>query len=136
MPHVAGGVEGVDPLGEVVDRAAVGADAGVELGHGELARVGEFVEEALADLFGFFDDLGHVARVVAQRPVLAGVEAALDPEHDQDQDEQPGAERERAAQQNLLSFGTTGRPAPAAAGTGCGILHGMALQSWLVAGRV
>ena len=38
--------------------------------------------------------------------VLAGVEAAADAEHDQDQDDQPGAQRQTAPQHDLLAFGT------------------------------
>ena len=55
----------------------------------------------------------------------AGVEAALDAEHDQDQHEQPAAERQRPAQHDLLAFGTAGAPAPGRRSTGvCGLLQG------------
>ena len=71
-----------------------------------LARVGELAEEGFAGLFGLFDDLGDVAGVVAELAVGAGVEAALDPEHDQDQDDQAAAEGEAAPQHDLLAFGS------------------------------
>ncbi len=119
VAHVAGRAEAVDAAGVVVHRAAVGVDLVDEFGHREAAGFVELVEEGLAGLVGLFDDLGDVAGVVAQRPVLARVEAALDPEHDQDQQQQAAAEREPAAQQDLLTFGATARPWPSTR-PGCG----------------
>ena len=92
VAHVAGGAEAVDPGRVVVHRAAVGVDLGDELGDREAARFVELVEEVFAGLLGLFDDLGDVARVVAEGAVGAGVEAAADAEHDQDQQEQAAAE--------------------------------------------
>jgi len=108
--HVAGGAEAVDPRGVVVHGAAVGVDLGDELGDREAAGVGELAEEPLAGLFGLFDDLGDVAGVVAELAVGAGVEAALDAEHEQDQDDQPAAQGKAAPQHDLLAFWSSSRP--------------------------
>ena len=72
-----------------------------------VARVFELFEERFARLLGLFDDLGDVAGVVAELAVGAGVEAALDPEHDQDQEDQAAAQGKPAPQHDLLAFGST-----------------------------
>ena len=113
--HVARRVEPVDPGSVVVHRAAVGVDLGDELGDREVAGVRELAEEVLAGLLRLVDDLADVARVVAQCPVLAGVEAAAHAEHDQDQDQQPDPEGEGAPEQDLLALGTAWRARSAAA---------------------
>ena len=87
VAHVAGRVEGVNAGGVGVHRAAVGADLGDEVGDREAARIGELVEQRFAGLVCLVDDLGDVSRVVAEGAALARVEAALHPEHDQDQDQ-------------------------------------------------
>ena len=92
-------------------------------------------KKALLVWFGLFDDLGDVAGVVAERAVGAGVEAALDAEHDQDQDDQAAAEREPAPQHDLLAFGAALRPLATSRPACWRILQEAALQAGWVAGE-
>ena len=91
--QVPGGVEVVDAGVEGVGRPAVGVDLGAK---GECARVarriGDPAEECLRELLSLRGDRREIARVVLVSAVLASVEAALDPEDQQDDDEHEDAE--------------------------------------------
>ncbi len=116
--EIVGRVEALDALQQLLGRAAVGGDLGLEVELGEVVgRFQEAREEPARELIRGGDDRVQVGDEVLEATFLAGVEAAADPEQEQDHDEHTDAQRDQPPHQQLaLAIGPRSSWATAARG--------------------
>ena len=105
--ELIGRVEPLDPLQQGLGGAAVGGDLRLEVERvGVRRRVLEALEELARELVRLLDDRLQVRGVVLEPAFLAGVQAALDREQQEDDQDHADPERDHAAQHQLtLAFG-------------------------------
>ena len=112
-------VERVNPGVEALRGATIGRDLGFEAERRQVARIVETVEEVARELVRLGGDRGQVGDVVLIAALLAGVEAASDPEDDQDQEHHQHGDARRAAGHDLpLPVGLAAMRRSATAGFG------------------
>ena len=101
-----------------------------------VAGVAQQLEQRLALLVGLLDQGAHVAHVVLQRALLAGVEAAADAEHEQQQHDNSRPDRDRSPYHEGLAVGRRTRRRACGAQVERGLLAGPVRRrrtEWLLA---